>query len=117
MGVEYVADGKVIIDTKLDDSGIDSGLKSMQSKLSSAGGKMKKLGGKMTKSLTTPILAMGTGAVMMAAKFDDSMANVQKISGATGKDFDNLRNKAIELGSTTAFSAKKNWSVVKKLAA
>ena len=33
------------------------------------------------------------------------MSEVKAISGATGKEFDALRNKAIELGASTAFSA------------
>lgn len=40
-----------------------------------------------------------------AADFDSAMSQVAAVSGATGKDFDDLRNKAREMGSKTKFSA------------
>jgi TP901 family phage tail tape measure protein len=36
---------------------------------------------------------------------NDAMSQVAAVSGATGKDFDDLRNKAREMGSKTKFSA------------
>lgn len=80
----------------------------------------KKAGGvgkKMTAGLTLPIVGVGVAAMKIVGDFDDAMASVQKISGATGKEFDDLRDKAKELGSTTAYSAKENWSVDEKSAA
>src|SRR5690625_4489069 len=45
-------------------------------------------------------LAGGLGiAVKTASDFRSSMSNVQAISGATGDEFDSLRDKAIELGA------------------
>ena len=76
-----MADGKVIIDSKLDNSGLDKGLSEMQGKLKSVGGKMKDIGKNMTKNLTLPIVAAGTGAVLMASKFDDSMRKVKATMG------------------------------------
>lgn len=37
--------------------------------------------------------------------FDSSMSQVQAVSGATGEEYDQLRNKAKEMGSTTKFTA------------
>ena len=81
-------------------------------KMSSVGQTMQSVGSSMTsvgKTLTTyvtaPILAVGTAAVKTAADFDSQMSKVSAISGATGKDFQDLRDKAREMGAKTKFSA------------
>ena len=81
-------------------------------KMSSVGKTMQSVGSSMTsvgKTLTTyvtaPILAVGTAAVKTAADFDSQMSKVSAISGATGKDFQDLRDKAREMGAKTKFSA------------
>ena len=40
-----------------------------------------------------------------AADFDSAMSKVAAVSGATGSEFDALRDKAREMGSKTKFSA------------
>lgn len=47
----------------------------------------------------------GATAVNAGMSFDSSMSKVSAISGATGKEFDALRAKAIEMGAKTQFSA------------
>ncbi|BCS94504.1 hypothetical protein DSLASN_01360 [Desulfoluna limicola] len=42
---------------------------------------------------------------MISARFEQSMAEVKALTGATGKDFQDLTAKARLLGSTTSFSA------------
>ena len=44
-------------------------------------------------------------AVRGIAEFEKAMSKVEAISGATGRQLDDLRKKALELGSTTEFSA------------
>lgn len=73
--------------------------------LEGIGNKMKSVGGSLTKGLTLPIVGIGTAAVNTVMNFDDSMANVQKISGATEDEFKSLREEARRLGKTTAYSA------------
>ena len=41
----------------------------------------------------------------VGSSFDAAMSKVQAVSGATGKDFDELRKKAMEMGETTIFTA------------
>lgn len=48
---------------------------------------------------------IGAAAVKTTADFDESMSNVSAISGATGEDFNRLREKAREMGAETKFSA------------
>lgn len=61
--------------------------------------------GKQMMGVTTVIGGVGVAAVKTAADFDSAMSQVAAVSGATGKDFDALRNKAREMGAKTKFSA------------
>lgn len=82
--------------------------KSMQEsgeKMQKVGQTMASIGQTMTTAVTVPILAAGTAAVKIAADFDSSMSQVAAVSGATGNDFDALRDKAREMGARTKFSA------------
>lgn len=44
-------------------------------------------------------------AVKSAADFESQMSRVKALSGATGDEFDKLRQTALDLGATTSFSA------------
>ncbi len=66
---------------------------------------MTSAGKTLTKSVTLPLVGIGTAAVATTAKFDSSMSNLQAISGATGTEIDSLRDKAKEMGAKTKFSA------------
>lgn len=81
------------------------------SKIDVAGQKMETVGnsiagaGKKMMGVTAVIGGVGVAAVKTAADFDSAMSQVAAVSGATGKDFDALRNKAREMGAKTKFSA------------
>ena len=81
------------------------------SKIDVAGQKMETVGnsiagaGKKMMGVTTVIGGVGVPAIKTAADFDSAMSQVAAVSGATGKDFDALRNKAREMGAKTKFSA------------
>lgn len=66
--------------------------------------------------VTGAVVAMGAAAVKTTADFDAEMSTVQSISGATGDEFDALRDKALEMGSTTAFSASEAASAMEYMA-
>jgi hypothetical protein len=51
------------------------------------------------------VVAASARGISLFAGFDDSMRQVQAVSGATGKDFERLTDLAEELGRTTRFSA------------
>lgn len=72
--------------------------------------------GKKLTVVTGAVVAMGTAAVKTTADFDVGMSNVKAISGATGDEFDALRDKALEMGSTTAFSASEAASAMEYMA-
>jgi hypothetical protein len=74
-------------------------------KLQASGEKMKSVGRSMSMSLTAPIVGLGAVATKTFATFEQSMAKVKAISGATGQAFKDLENTAKNLGMTTRFSS------------
>lgn len=83
----------------------------MGSQLQAAGQKMQEAGDKVTSvgkklmPVSASVAGIGVAGIKTAADFDAGMSQVAAISGATGKDFDALREKAWEMGSKTKFSA------------
>ena len=102
-----MADSKlnIIIDTKGNVKGLDNvnkGLKGVGKTLAKGITKMAKWGAVAG--------AAGIGAALVfsvkkAADFESAMNRVGAITGATGQDFERLRDEAKQLGITTAFSA------------
>lgn len=87
-----MSDGKVVIETDLDSSGVESGLSRLQG------------------TITKGIAAIGIGklfseAVKTGTDFEAQMSRVKAISGATGEEFAKLKEQAKQLGADTAFSA------------
>ncbi len=87
-----MSDGKVVIETDLDSSGVESGLSRLQG------------------TITKGIAAIGIGklfseAVKTGMDFEAQMSRVKAISGATGEEFAKLKEQAKQLGADTAFSA------------
>lgn len=83
-------------------------IESVGNKITGIGDKMSKVGGTLTKTVTTPIVGIGTAAVAALSGFESSMSRVQAISGATGDELAQLREKAKEMGATTKFSASES---------
>ena len=79
--------------------------------IAAKGEKLKTMGESVTETgkkflpVTGAVAGLGAAAVKTAADFDASMSRVAAVSGATGKDFDALRDKAREMGAKTKFSA------------
>lgn len=74
------------------------------------------VGGGLAKGVTLPLLGVGTAAVKVASSFDSAMSEVKAISGATGTQFTQLRDKAIEMGAKTKFSATESAEAFKYMA-
>lgn len=115
----------------LDISGFLSGLKTAQSEadketkniaakigknISGVGKTLTSAGTTLTKNVTVPLLGVGTAGLKVATDFEKGMSEVKAISGATGKGFDALREKAIELGADTAFSANEVAAAMTEMA-
>lgn len=81
------------------------------SQIDVAGDKFIATGEKITSAgqavmpASVAVMGLGTAAVKTAADFDSAMSQVAAVSGATGDDFDALRDKAREMGAKTKFSA------------
>ncbi|MGN8806842.1 MULTISPECIES: phage tail tape measure protein [unclassified Blautia] len=80
-------------------------------KISATGEKLKDVGsnieeaGKKLLPVTATVTALGTASVKTAADFEIAMSKVAAVSGASGKELEDLTAKAREMGSKTKFSA------------
>lgn len=74
-------------------------------KAKTLGTNMASAGRSMAAGVTMPLTLIGGAAARTTADFDSAMSKVQAISGATGSQFDALREKAREMGANTKFSA------------
>lgn len=99
---------KIALDTGEYESGINKALGHTDSLVSKLGSGLKKIGKVAATAMgaaTTAVGAFVKSAVDVGTEFDATMSEVSAISGATGTDFDALREKALEMGATTKFSA------------
>ena len=118
--------GYLDLDTSGFTSGFDRALQNLKvfedksstfsDKLSGIGSSMTSAGKSLTTSVTLPIVGLGAAAVKTAADFDSAMSEVSAISGATGTDFELLRDKAAEMGAKTKFSASESAEAMKYMA-
>lgn len=162
-----MADGKVVIETDLDSSGIEKGIKNTQKSLKaqaaslaavyrkqgmSASDALKKAWSDIERDsktttdtvekdwdesfeqlkntakrglevirravivTTTTLVAAGTAATLVGSNFEEGMSKVAAISGATGADFEKLKEKAKQMGATTKFSATEAASAFEYMA-
>lgn len=82
-------------------------------KFQEVGRSMQSVGRSMSLYVTAPVVAGFGAAVKKSIDFDDSMRKVKAISGATGDEFQQLRDKALELGAKTKFSASQSAEALK----
>ncbi|WP_035315356.1 phage tail tape measure protein [Kineothrix alysoides] len=68
------------------------------------GGKIEGVG-KSLLPLSTAVAGIGVAGIKVASDFEKAMSGVQAITGATGSDFEKLRDTAIDLGASTSFSS------------
>lgn len=109
-------DGSVKIGTEIDESGLKTGLSKLSSTaektFSGVGSAVTKGLSAMAKATTATFSAIQVGvtsvlgyAIKSGMDFEQQMSRVKAISGATGEEFAKLKEQAIELGASTAFSA------------
>lgn len=92
----------------LDSSEYDKGLKGAVSNAGKIAGTVGKAASVAIGAATTAVAGFATASVGVGANFDAAMSQVAAVSGATGKDFDKLRDKAQEMGAKTKFSASES---------
>lgn len=69
------------------------------------GHKAKEFGRSASTAITIPVAAAGAATIATAANFEFAMKKVGVLTKTTGLQFENLRNKALEIGAATQFSA------------
>ena len=99
--VREIADGKIVIETGLDTSGIEKGIGKISS-IASTGLKstVAVIGG-----VSTALVGAGGYAIKVGSDFESAMSKVEAISGSTESQIEQLTEKAKEMGATTKFSA------------
>jgi len=91
-------------------------MKKLTKDISSVTKQMSDIGKGLTRNLTVPLLAAGGLMVKVGASFEASMSKLSSVTGATGKDFEALSDKAMEMGSDTKYSAKEAADAMTELA-
>lgn len=80
-------------------------LSKLREKMKAISEQAKKLGQDLTLKVTAPIVAVGVSMIKTAADFEQGMANIKAITGATSVEMIKLRALAIQMGATTKYSA------------
>lgn len=111
--------GRLLLDTSGFTSGFKtatSAVKTFQNQTATAGDKfaamgsaLTSVGGTLTKTVTLPLVGIGTAAVKTAADFESAMSRVIAITNTdlygTEKTYDMLKDAAMEWGAKTKYSA------------
>lgn len=105
-------DGSLKFDTKLDTAGFAKGI----SEITGISEKGYETVTRSFLGISAGIAGIAGAAVKTTADFDAQMSKVSAISGATGKDFDDLRDKAREMGAKTKFSATESAEAMEYMA-
>lgn len=79
--------------------------KGIRDSLGKVGKGFKNVGKNLSTKVTLPIVGVAAAMIKTAADFEKSMNKVKALSQAGAADFKELRDKAVELGSSTKFSA------------
>ncbi|WP_277255863.1 phage tail tape measure protein [Negativibacillus massiliensis] len=93
----------------------DEALTAMGSKLKGAGKSVSDFGNSLMPVSATAA-GVGAAGLKVAADFEKGMSEVKAITQASEEDFERLRQKAIELGASTAFSSKEVANAMTEMA-
>lgn len=124
MSVE-VGSAYATLRVKLDEwnQGLETAIRSLQGygsrlqvSMDSVGKNLTSAGKSLTTKVTLPIVGIGTAAVKTSMDFESAMSKVASLSGAQGEQFDSLRDKAIEMGAKTMYSATESAEALQYMA-
>lgn len=96
---------KISIRFAADLKGFSTEMANAQKKMTAVGKQMQKVGAGLTVGLTAPVVALGVKATNTFADFEQALAKVEAVSGATGTEMVGLRKNAEDLGASTRFAA------------
>ena len=100
-----MADGKITIDTSIDNAGALKDLKKLTSNVSQQGNAAAGAASSAFSKIGSAAKHSAEIAVIALAGVDTAMSKVAAVSGATGTDLSKLTEKAKEMGAKTKFSA------------
>ncbi|NIK12877.1 phage tail tape measure protein [Alkalibacillus almallahensis] len=92
-----MADGRITIDTEIDQKGAEKGTQALQKKLDGTAQKAKTVGGNMTKYLTAPILAFGAVGMNSAKEFSGAQRTIQNELGLSQDEAEKLTDVANDI--------------------
>lgn len=82
-----------------DIGGFTSAMDNASGKLRATGASMRSVGAGLTAGVTLPLVGIGVAALHVAGEFEQSMAMMQAVSGATAEEMAAVSAAAIALGS------------------
>ena len=97
--------GELYASFGIDASELDKALSGIEQKCSNLSSSMTKTGAVMSASSTAPLGKVGKEIYEAGTSFYSQMSRVEAISGANATQMEALTAKAIEMGSTTSFTA------------
>lgn len=86
-------------------NGLGTACTTVSGSLTTIGQTLTNVGGMMTAAFTAPIVAAGAAAIKTGKDFDAGMSQVQAVSSATASEFEVIRDRAMEMGEKTRYSA------------
>lgn len=97
--------GDLILRVGADTSQLNQKLGDARKSIAKNTREIQNLGRNLTLGITAPLAMIGGSSVKVFADFEQSMAKVKAVSGATNAEFESLTNNAKDLGRTTRFTA------------
>lgn len=98
--------GDLIVRLGMNTRDFDKKIGAAMGRFRSFGRNMKRVGKNLSASITAPLGVIAGTSVKVAADFEQAMAKVKAVSGATAGEFKALEEQAKKLGSTTVFTAQ-----------
>ena len=100
-----MSDGKVIIETGLDNSGVEKGLAKMGSLVKNGAGAAAKLSATAIAGVTAAIGAAGTAATAVGQQFETALAKTSTMFGDVKVDTKGLETQVLALSNATGLAA------------
>ncbi len=118
-----MSDGSIKIGTELDTTGIEKGLAGLQGTFKKGIAGLGSITKTAVAGITTAIAGVSTGigglgaaSISVGKNFETAMSKVQATSGASADDLEKLKEKALEMGASTKFSASESAEALNYMA-
>lgn len=100
-----MAESKINIRALFDLKGFSTSAQNLERRMKKTARELNQVGQQMSTAFTLPALALGGLAVREFANFEQSMAKVAAVSGATNKELEELTKLAKDLGISTRYTS------------